>query len=256
MTDDDKASQLKALAREIREELGEQNVLDALARELAAQRVAVAQLQEQLAALQTQLQTVVLVQKSRDILLPQARMDYAGRRQLTVEAGMPMAPDHGFHGLERDGVGNAFRWTGPTQAFHFDAHLDRTVPLRFVMQLPLWGAEHAQGLRASSDEQTLPLLQRQGHRVLEFEGMLFPRETLGLTRLSFIAPRLSAAPVDAEETATRQLGVPFLRLTVSEATADEVDAWRRAMEHGRDPSGPAARPRSEPSAGGEAATVS
>lgn len=254
MTDDDKASHLKTLAREIREELGDQNVLDALARELAAQRLAMAQLQEQLAGLRSQLQTVVLVQKSRDILLPQARADYAGRRQLTVEAGMPMAPDHGFHALERDGVGNAFRWTGPTQTFHFDVHLDRTVPLRFVLQLPMWGAEHAQGLRASSDEQTLPLLQRQGHRVLEFEGVLFPRETLGLTRLTFIAPRLSSAPVDAEETATRQLGVPFLRLTVSEAEPDEVDTWRRAMEHGRET--PTARPRAEPPAGGEPATVS
>lgn len=238
MSDNDKALQLKALTREIREDLGQHNVLDALARELAASRLELAELREQLLAVRRQVDTVALVQKGRDILLPQARLDYAGRRELVVEAGMPMAPDHGFHNLESDGVGNAFRWTGPTPAFHFDTHLDRSVPLRFVLQLPMWGGDHAQGLQACSDGQTVPLLRRQGHRVVEFEGMLLPRETLGLTRLTFIVAHMSSAPLDAEETAMRQIGVPFLRLTVDEASQDAFEGWRRAVEHG--PAGTAA----------------
>jgi hypothetical protein len=232
MNDDDKAVLLKALAREIRDELGEHNVLDALARELAAGRLAAADLVQEIATLRREIDAIKLVQKSRDILLPQARSQYAGRRKAMVEAGMPMPADRGFYALERDGVGNPFRWTGPTPAFHFDFHLDRSVPLRFVLQMPLWGAEHAQGLRATSDDITLPLLRRQGNRVLDFEGMLLPRETLGVTRLTFIADHVRTVASDTDENATRQLGVPFLRLSVAEASETEFAEWLKGVEPG------------------------
>jgi hypothetical protein len=222
MSDDDKALRLKTLVREIRDELGEHDVLDALSRALAAERLAVAELTEEIAGLKRDLEAVRLVQKSRDILLPQARAQYAGRRKVVVEAGGPMPADHGFYGLERDGLGNPFRWTGPTQAFHFDFHLDRSVPLRFSLRMPMWGSEHAQGLRAMSDDVTLVLTRRPGNRVLDFEGLLMPREQLGATRLTFIAERTSPASSEADEGVTRHLGVPFLRLTVGEANEVEV----------------------------------
>ncbi|HEV8689465.1 MAG TPA: hypothetical protein VGQ91_04145 [Ideonella sp.] len=230
MSDEDKALRLKTLAREIRDELGEHNVLEALARELATGRLALAELTQELAGVKRELDAIRLVQKSRDILLPQARAQYAGRRKAVVEAGMPMPSDRGFYGLERDGLGNPFRWTGPTQAFHFDFHLDRSVPLRFVLQMPLWGAEHAQGLRAICDEMTLGLVRRSGNRMLDFEGMLLPREALGVTRLTFVAEHMSVASSDADEGATRQLGVPFLRLSVSEASEAEVAEWLLSVE--------------------------
>jgi hypothetical protein len=232
MSDEDKAVRLKALSREIRDELGEQNVLDALARELAAGRLAIAELTHEMAGLKRELEAIRLVQKSRDILLPQARNQYAGRRKAVVEAGMPMPADHGFYALERDGVGNPFRWTGPSQAFHFDFHLDRSVPLRFVLQMPLWGGDHASGLRAMSDEMNLPLVRRAGNRVLDFEGLLLPREALGVTRLTFIAERVSTVTSDSDENASRQLGVPFLRLAVNEASEAEVADWLKAVEPG------------------------
>ncbi|MBT9595569.1 MAG: hypothetical protein IV094_06280 [Vitreoscilla sp.] len=230
MSEDDKVVRLKALAREIRDELGEHNVLDALARELAISRLSTAELTQELGAVRRELAAVKLVQRGRDILLPQARTHYAGRRKAVVEAGMPMPSDRGFHALERDGVGNPFRWTGPTSAFHFDFHLDRSVPMRFVLQMPLWGSEHADGLRAFSDDIEVPLLRRAGNRVLDFDGVLMPRETLGVTRLTFAVDHLRAVPADAEETATRQLGVPFMRLSVAEATEQELADWLKVIE--------------------------
>lgn len=232
MSEQDKAVRLKALTREIRDELGEHNVLDALARELAASRVAMAELTTEVMALRREMEAIKLVQKSRDILLPEARLQYAGRRKATVEAGMPMPAERGFYALERDGIGNPFRWTGPTQAFHFDFHLDRAVPLRFVLQMPLWGADHAQGLRASCDDIGLPLLRRPGNRVLDFEGVLLPRESLGVTRLTFLAERLSPVSSNDEDGATRQLGVPFLRLNVSEISDADYAEWLKAVEPG------------------------
>ncbi len=232
MSDEDKAVRLKALAREIRDELGEHNVLDALARELAVGRLAVAELTQQLAALRGELDTIKLVQRTRDILLPQARNQYVGRRKALVEAGMPMPPERGFYALERDGVGNPFRWTGPGPAFHFDFHLDRSVPLRFVLQMPLWGAEHAQGLRAFSDDIGLPLNRRTGNRMLDFEGVLLPREAMGVTRLTFVAESVRTVASDTEESATRQLGVPFLRLSITELSEQEFADWLKTIEPG------------------------
>jgi len=232
MSEQDKAVRLKTLTREIRDELGEHNVLDALARELAAGRLALTDLTAELSALRQEMDVIKLVQKSRDILLPQARTQYAGRRKAVIEAGMPMPSERSFYGLERDGVGNPFRWTGPSAAFHFDFHLDRSVPLRFVLQMPLWGAEHAQGLHATSDDVTLPLLKRPGHRVLDFEGVMLPRESLGVTRLTFIAEHLSTVPSNEDESTTRQLGVPFLRLIVSEISEAEFAEWLKSVEPG------------------------
>lgn len=233
MSEEDKAVRLKALAREIRDDLGEHNVLDALARELAANRLALSDLNKELSALRRELDSVHLVQKTRDILLPQARTQYAGRKRAAVDAGMPMPPDRGFYALERDGVGNPFRWTGPGTAFHFDFHLDRSETLRFVLQLPLWGDEHAKGLRAMSDDIVLPLLRRPGGRAVEFEGMLLPRETLGVTRLTFIADHVSQASGDAEGGATRQLGLPFMRLSISEASDSDFSDWLKSIEPGQ-----------------------
>ena len=248
MSEEDKAVRLKALAREIRDELGEHNVLDALARELAAGRLAITELTQELTGLKRELEAIRLVQKSRDILLPQARNQYAGRRKAVVEAGMPMPADHGFYALERDGVGNPFRWTGPSQAFHFDFHLDRSVPLRFVLQMPLWGGDHAAGLRATSDDITLPLVRRTGNRVLDFEGVLMPREALGVTRLTFIADHVSTVTSETDENATRQLGVPFLRLSVSEATEAAGTEWLRAVEPGPAEAASPSRPKPVPAA--------
>ena len=67
MSDNDKALKLKALAREIREDLGQHNVLDALARELAASRLELADLREELAAVRRQVDTVALVQKGNNL---------------------------------------------------------------------------------------------------------------------------------------------------------------------------------------------
>jgi hypothetical protein len=243
MSDEDKAVRLKTLAREIRDELGEHNVLDALARELAAGKLALADVTQELASLKRELDAIRLVQKSRDILLPQARNQYAGRRKAVVEAGMPMPAERGFYALERDGVGNPFRWTGPTPSFHFDFHLDRSVPLRFMLQMPLWGADHANGLRAISDEMTLPLMRRTGNRVLDFEGMLLPRESLGVTRLTFVVDHVSTVASDNEENTTRQLGVPFLRLTIAEASDDELANWLKSIEPDASLEAPANRTR-------------
>ena len=68
MSEEDKAVRLKALAREIRDELGEHNVLDALARELAAGRLAITELTQELTKDYTERLDKILKAKEDEIM--------------------------------------------------------------------------------------------------------------------------------------------------------------------------------------------
>ena len=48
--------------------------------------------------------------------------------------------------------------------------------------------------------------------------------------LTFVADRVSTVTSDSDENAARQLGVPFLRLAVTEASEAEVAEWLKAIE--------------------------
>jgi hypothetical protein len=97
--------QITALALEIREQLGEHNVLGELSRELAENRVRLSDLSRALEATQRELAAVKLTQKARDILMPRAALEYAGRSEVQVDSSAPLAAESGFHALERDGNG-------------------------------------------------------------------------------------------------------------------------------------------------------
>lgn len=228
--DEKQAARLKSLAREIREEMGDANVLDALVRELAISRLALSDLQLRLDDMAREMATVKAVQQARDILLPHARVQYAGRRQAQLDASLPMPANRGFHGLERDGSGNPFRWTGPTPTFHFDFHLDRSSPVKLLLQLASWGAEQARGLRCFCDNVEVLLVRRSAVRTVDFEGLLLPREVLGVSRISFIVETMSSAPAQGGELAVRQIGVPFLKLVASAVNDDEAGEWLKKLE--------------------------
>ena len=228
--DDKQAARLKSLTREIRDEMGDANVLDALVRELAINRLAVSELQQRLDNMAREMATVKAVQQARDILLPHARVQYAGRRQAQLDASLPMPANRGFHGLERDGSGNPFRWTGPTPMFHFDFHLDRSSPVKLQLQLASWGTDQARGLRCFCDDIEVPLARRGAARTLEFEGLLLPREMLGVSRITFIVETLSSAPAQGGESAVRQIGVPFLKLVATAVADEEAGDWLKKLE--------------------------
>ena len=227
--------QITALALEIREQLGEHNVLGELSRELAENRVRLSDLSRALEATQRELAAVKLTQKARDILMPRAALEYAGRSEVQVDSSAPLAAESGFHALERDGNGTAFRWTGPTPQFNYDLHLDRTVLLKFSLQAPLWGAEHARNLECSSDGMSLPLRARTIGRMLVLEGILFPRALVGMTRLVFRVDHLHVATPKTEGVPFRELGMPVFRLKVMPMDDDEFHAWTAGPEAGAAP---------------------
>ena len=218
---DSKAQRIQSLTREIREQLGDQNVLDALATELATQRVDADELRERLAQLTRDLEVIRTVQRARDILLPAAKADYHLRQSVTIDATAPVPPSAGLHVVEKDGKGTAFRWSGPAPTFQFELHLDRSQETVFTLHIPLWGRERAAQLRCTSDDQDIALITEIGQRVLLLSGVLPARETLGLTSLRFTVAALHTPPVP-EGKALRQLGVPVLRLSAQAATPAEL----------------------------------
>lgn len=226
---DSKAQRIQSLTREIREQLGDQNVLDALAIELATQRVEADELRERLAQLTRDLEVIRTVQRARDILLPGAKVDYQLRQSLTVDATAPLPPSAGLHLVEKDGKGAAFRWSGPAPTFQFEVHLDRSQEAVFTLQIPLWGRERAAHLRCTSDDQEISLVTEVGQRVLMLSGVLPARETVGLTTLRFTVAAMHTPPVPEGKT-PRQLGVPVLRLTAQVATPAELQRLQKVAQ--------------------------
>lgn len=207
--------------------------LEAEAAELLAARAHIAELTARLQAAEAELDSLRVTLQVRDLLLPQAAPEYVARRELVVDAGAPLAAEQGFHTLERDGNGTVFRWSGPEPRFHYDLHLDRTRPLAFALAVPQWGAQHAQGLLAHADGQTLALDSRPAGRRVLFEGVLPAREALGLTRLAFQVRAVHPAKSKVDGSVSRWIGVPVLRLRIGPVPADaSADALAAAAAAG------------------------
>lgn len=223
---DSKAHRIQSLTREIREQLGDQNVLDALATELAIQRVEADELRERLAQLTRDLEVIRTVQRARDILLPSAKVDHQLRQSVTIDATAPLPPGAGLHLVEKDGKGTAFRWSGPKPWFQFELHLDRSVETIFTLHIPLWGRERAAQLRCVNDEVEVALVPEVGQRVLMLSGLLPVRESAGLTTLRFTVAALHTPPVP-EGKEPRMLGVPVLRLSAQAATPAELQRLQK-----------------------------
>lgn len=212
------------LTRTIRQRISEGAPLDALAQELARQQALLDELAEQLRVLRAQ-------RVLRDVLLPQAQVSYKGLSVARIEAGMPLDTRRGFYSLEYDEHGQPFRWTGPAPSFHFDMHLDRTAPLRFRLVLAAGMGEALNEIRAFCDGAELPLDLQESTRTAEFSAVLLPRESLGLTRLSFMPYEMFQPKSPGGETTDhRLLGVVFRELTLMPTSDEDAQAYLRSCD--------------------------
>jgi hypothetical protein len=219
--------------RKVRARVDEHRALDSLLREVAVLHVGAQQAQTELATLRRELTVLRAFQQARDLVLPGAASAYAGRRSAHIDAGMALPPAFGMYPMERDGEGHPFRWTGPGRHFRFDVHLDRGVPLKFVLRLAYNSDSRVGTLRAASDGIELPLIRLIKPHSTEFTGFLWPRAVAGLSRVEFSVEQ-TFTPKDENGNVTdqRELGVAFRNIDFLEATEAEMAALTTPLADG------------------------
>jgi hypothetical protein len=132
---------------------------------------------------------------------------------LEIHATQLLEPQDGFHGLEYDNNGVAFRWTGPQRQFSFRVSIDRRIPLIVELEVMRVADELRQSdLSLLVDGSLLPVpLLRVGPGHLG-RAVLPAAAQRGTTTLTFIVPRtLGPDPAAADQ---RELGVAFRKLTI------------------------------------------
>ena len=208
---------LRPYIDQVRLQINETNVLESLVEELAVQRWMIDRQTHAVEILRAQM-------ASRDIALPSTVNLYRGNTVAKIDAGMPLKPSSGFHSMEYVENGAPYRWTGPDRLFFFDLHLDRSGPLKFSIQVSGGSDGKAVGLRCLVDNLELPLTTLELPSRIEYSAVLVPRTYPGVTRLSFLVPKVfSPAQLSQSSAAdSRILGVIFHQLIVQPATQEET----------------------------------
>jgi len=220
----------QAVANEIRQRINESAPLDSLLQELARLELMIHELTTDMNHLAAEVRAARAQRLVRDVLLPQVSSQYRGFDSARVDAGMPLDDTSGFYPLEYDHLGHPFRWTGPHHTFHFDLHLDRSVPLRFWLSLSASDGEDPAATRAFSDGVELPCeVVDLGDRI-ELGGVLMPREAGGLTRLYFRPCSMAEAVAPEPGGEDRLLGVVFRELRIEPIAEDELHRWLEYLQ--------------------------
>lgn len=197
------------------------STVDSLIMELANLKVALSNLDHRLKYVEAQ-------QKMRDVLLPDLKSIYQGRREINISCDSPLTAAQGFYEIEYSDAGKSYRWTGPKPSFHFDLHLDRTIPIRFFLHLQKPNTMTSNGIKCFSDGAEVPMLNSGDHHVDEFYAVLMPRPFLGVTRLEFCIAEMSRP---SENSDSRSLGTVFLDLKLDEASEKFVGDYFGRVEY-------------------------
>ncbi len=142
---------------------------------------------------------------------PPTPQDYPANASITPEMVEDDAP--GFHQLQRDSRGRAYRWTGPETDFHFIVAVDRSAP-RLVRLTYARSVDPAvlHTTRLFVDARETPL--RRGRDGLE---AVLPQldATMHPTHLAFLVER-TVSPSELPDAGSdrRKLGISFYSLDI------------------------------------------
>lgn len=133
-----------------------------------------------------------------------------------VAADQLLPAQDGFYQLEW-GPEGAFRWTGPGEAVHFEAWVDRSAALKATLRLFHFGTPaNAKDLALEVDGSRYPLNRVGEGKILQAEGIA-ARERDGPTRFTLHIPHLHSPSAAHGAADKRTLGVAFQRLRVEPA---------------------------------------
>jgi hypothetical protein len=134
-------------------------------------------------------------------------------KALDIDAAQLIEPQRGFYGLEYDGDGLPFRWTGPQRHFSFLVNIDRTTPLLVELDA-LWLIDEAvqRDLTLLVDGQPLPFRLERGGSGYTGRAVLPPGPEQAATNLTFLLPGTAHAGLESAD--RRELGLAFRRLSI------------------------------------------
>ncbi len=151
----------------------------------------------------------------QDGIVPTLTVEMSLPDRLVIEAAFSLAAEKGFHAVEYDSEGLAYRWTGPRRTFHFELFVGRTAELPFRMR---FGDIYAEGpverLACYVDGEPIACLTEQIDDEYEMRGLLPARKEAGGTLLMFVCPLMQSPADRGDSMDTRQLGIAFRWLKI------------------------------------------
>jgi uncharacterized coiled-coil protein SlyX len=186
--------------------------------ETALQRLhaQVAELSEELRLLRAQVGALYELERFRDVVLerhPSHPIPPPPTRRLEARDFIESAD--GFHNLEYDEHGTAYRWTGPGHFTRARFQIDRSVAVMVVLRLSSLGRHTAPDrITVDVDGTVYPMRQLGGEGIALVAGPVPPRAGGGLTDLFFHIP-VMFTPRDSGIDDARMLGVAVLSIEVT-----------------------------------------
>jgi hypothetical protein len=190
--------------------------IHSLAEEISRLHGAVAALEGRLAVMET-----LAAMADRVVAdFPDTQPEFPARME--IEAGDSPLDMVGFHELEYDERGKAYRWTGPERHFSFQFFLDRRASAAFSLTYREGFAdEPPELLRSFVDGKEVAITVKRAPEGYVASGAMPPRQDGGGTVLTFVVPSV-LSPSARGQSDARLLGLKFLKLVVEPAAKTGV----------------------------------
>jgi hypothetical protein len=132
-----------------------------------------------------------------------------------IDAAYALRTEQGFHGLEYDGSGAPYRWTGPNRAFHFELTVNRTRPLELRLRYSrMYENPKNEFVKCYVDGVEIEAQTVAVGNEFEVLATLPAREGAGVTNLTWMCPRVRSPADLGESTDVRKLGLTFRWLKI------------------------------------------
>lgn len=134
---------------------------------------------------------------------------------ITIDAAYSLRAEQGFHSLEYDRAGGAFRWTGPNRAFHFEVMADRTQPLAMRLRyFRIFENPQNEPVRCYVDGVEVEARTVSASSEFEVHATMPTRDSVGATNLTLVCPRVRSPSDIGASTDLRKLGLTFRWLKI------------------------------------------
>jgi hypothetical protein len=141
---------------------------------------------------------------------------------LMLDAAYSLRADQGFHGLEYDGSGKSYRWTGPNRAFHFEVMVDRRRPVELCLRYSrMFENPNNEFVRCYVDGIEVETRTVAVGNEFDVLATMSAREDAVATKLTWMCPRVRSPADVGASTDVRKLGLAFRWLKIGNPKVED-----------------------------------